>query len=354
MSLIKDIYSIEWINRLGERLGDAELFKKTVFSSEWDQLAFKQRVRHITVSMHPFLNKDFEQAADWLEENAQDFGGLPGIVFPDYIDVYGQDHWDRSLIALKNLTSSSTSEFAIRSFLLKDQKRCLHVMSLWAENKNEHVRRLASEGARPRLPWGQAIPSLVNDPRPAFPILLKLLRDDSLYVRKSVANHLNDVSKTHPELLLKLIREQKGQDPHSDWILRHASRTLLKKGHPEALGLFGFEQTGNVHIHDLHASERVEFGGELLFTFDLVTEERQKLRIDFAIDYVKKRGIRNRKVFKLSEGEVPAGKKSYTKSLSFKDLTTRVHYPGTHTLTLLVNGCEAATADFELQEKIKE
>ncbi|TDL30828.1 DNA alkylation repair protein [Jeotgalibacillus sp. S-D1] len=353
MSLIKDVYSIDWINRLGERLGDAESFQKNVLSSQWEQLSFKQRVRHIAVSMHPFLSQDFYQAADWLEEHAKDFGGLPGIVFPDYVEVYGQGHWDRSLSALKNLTSASTSEFAIRSFLLKDQKSCLHTMNLWAENNNEHIRRLASEGARPRLPWGQAIPSLVKDPSPAFPILLKLLRDDSLYVRKSVANHLNDVSKTHPDLLLELIQEQKGQHPHTDWILRHASRTLLKKGHPEALGLFGFEQTETVHIHDFHTSELVEFGGELIFSFTLVTEERQKLRIDFAIDYVKKRGIRNRKVFKLSEGEIPAGERRYTKTLSFKDLTTRVHYPGVHTLTLLVNGIEAASADFELQEKLE-
>ncbi|PPA71038.1 DNA alkylation repair protein [Jeotgalibacillus proteolyticus] len=348
MSLIKDVYTLDWIQRLGSRLGDPESFQQQVLSPEWNELSFKQRARHITVSMHPFLPENFSEAADWLEENAQDFSGLPGIVFPDYIDVYGQDHWDRSFRALKNLTAASTSEFAIRSFLLKDLKRCLAIMTRWAEDSNEHIRRLASEGARPRLPWGQAIPSLIQDPTPAFPILLKLLQDDSLYVRKSVANHLNDVSKTHPELILKLIRENKGEHPHTDWILRHASRTLLKKGHPEALSLFGFEGTDRVHVKEFKVSERVELGGELVFSFQLEVEALQKLRVDFAIDYIKKRGNRNRKVFKLSEGDVSAGRKSYARTLSFKDLTTRVHYPGHHTITLLVNGVEAASADFEV------
>ncbi|WP_227394636.1 DNA alkylation repair protein [Jeotgalibacillus aurantiacus] len=348
MTLIKDVFTDEWVSNLGQRLGSADEFRGKAYSSDWADLSFKERVRRLAVTMHDFLPDSFEQAADWLERIAPDFNGLPGIVFPDYIEVYGQENWERSLTALEKLTSFSTSEFAIRSFLIKDQERCFTYIERWARSENDHVRRLASEGTRPKLPWGQAIPALIQDPSPSLPILKALIQDPSLYVRKSVANHLNDISKTHPELVLGLVRFYQGQHPHTEWILRHACRTLLKKGHPEALELFGFNKSDDVKVESFHVPESVEIGETLTFQLTLTTSDPQKLRIDFAVDYVKKRGTRNRKVFKLSEGETKAGKKDFERKLSFANLTTRTHYPGTHTITILINGVEAASADFEV------
>ncbi|TFD99898.1 DNA alkylation repair protein [Jeotgalibacillus sp. R-1-5s-1] len=348
MTLIKDVFTEEWVSKLGHRLGFEQEFCQKSYSTDWDDLSFKERVRRLSVTMHDFLPDSFDQAAEWLEKNAPDFNGLAGIVFPDYIEVYGQEDWDRSLTALEILTSFSTSEFAIRPFLIRDQERCFSYIEKWTGSGNEHVRRLASEGTRPRLPWGQAIPSLIQDPSPSLPILKRLLKDPSLYVRKSVANHLNDISKTHPEVVLSIVKAYQGQYPHTDWILRHACRTLLKRGHPEALKLFGFNQTDGVKVESFLVPRSVEIGESLTFGLTLTIAESQKIRLDFAVDYVKKKGTRNRKVFKLSEGEAKAGKKQFNRKLSFADLTTRKHYPGTHTLTILINGIEAASADFEV------
>ncbi|WP_114571501.1 DNA alkylation repair protein [Exiguobacterium flavidum] len=345
MSLIKDVFTREWLDRLGQELGTPD-FSRRVLEADWDELAFKQRVRLIATTLGGYLPDDFDEAVSRLETIAPRFPGLPGIVFPDYVELHADD-WERALLALERLTPHSSSEFAVRRFLLEDQDRFLLTAHRWSASEDEHVRRLASEGTRPRLPWGQAIPSLIADPSPVLPLLDRLLADESLYVRKSVANHLNDITKTHPEFVLERVRTRLGEHPHSDWVLRHASRTLLKQGHPEALQLFGFVTCGEVEVEGLSLeADSIPIGGVLVFAFDVTTTERERLRIEYAIDYVKKRGT-SRKVFKISEGTVD-GRKSVQKRQSFKDLTTRVHHPGRHHLTILVNGEAKADIPFEV------
>ncbi|AFS69437.1 DNA alkylation repair protein [Exiguobacterium antarcticum] len=347
MSLIKDVFTPDWLNRLGKAV-QAPDFRNVVQQGDWEELAFKQRVRRIGTTLARYVPADFDQAATRLETIAPDFPGLPGIVFPDYIEVHAtMDDWDRALLALERLTRHSTSEFAVRRFLLDDQERFLEVARRWSQADDEHIRRLASEGTRPRLPWGQMIPSLIADPRPALPILDRLLQDEALYVRKSVANHLNDIAKTHPELVIKRL-ERLGTHPHTDWILRHASRTLLKQGHPDVLKAFGLVTRGTVTVDELTVTSTLSIGGELTFTFTLATTEPQVLRIEYAIDYVKKRGT-SQKVFRISERQV-RDKETFTKRQSFRNLTTRVHYPGTHQLTILINGEAYATAAFNVTE----
>ena len=348
MSLIKDVFTPDWLHRLGEAV-QAPDFRDIVQQGDWEELAFKQRVRRIATELNRYLPADFEQAATHLETIAPEFPGLPGIVFPDYIEVYApSDAWDRAMVALERLTRHSTSEFAVRRFLLEDQERFLKLAVRWSQSSDEHVRRLASEGTRPRLPWGQRIPALIADPRPVLPILDDLLQDEALYVRKSVANHLNDIAKTHPELVIARL-EQLGTHPHTDWILRHASRTLLKQGHPDVLKAFGLVTRGTVTVDELTVTPTLPIGGELTFTFALATTEPQVLRIEYAIDYVKKRGT-SQKVFRISERQV-IGRETFTKRQSFRNLTTRVHYPGTHQLTILINGKAYATAAFDVEEE---
>ncbi|WP_214893874.1 DNA alkylation repair protein [Exiguobacterium sp. H66] len=343
MALIKDVFSDDWLGRLSRAL-DAPRLQQDIKQADWEELAFKQRVRRISTSLGSYVPREFDVAATELERIAPEFTGLAGIVFPDYIELYGDD-WDRSLLALERLTPYSTAEFAVRRFLLSDQDRYLQQALLWSTSDDEHVRRLASEGTRPRLPWGQAIPALIADPRPVLPLLDRLLTDDSLYVRKSVANHLNDITKTHPELVIERL-DQLGTDPRVDWVLRHASRTLLKQGHPDVLKAFGLVTRGTVTVDDLTMTPSLPIGGELSFTFSLTTTEPQVLRIEYAIDYVKQRGM-SQKVFRISERQV-AGRETFTKRQSFRNLTTRVHYPGTHRVTILINGQAYATATFDV------
>ncbi|HCN58345.1 MAG TPA: DNA alkylation repair protein [Exiguobacterium sp.] len=348
MSLIKDVFTNEWLDRLGKALNATD-FRKTVQQEDWEELAFKQRVRRIATRLEHHLPAEFEQAATRLETIAPDFPGLPGIVFPDYIEIRAEEgDWDRAILALERLTPHSTSEFAVRRFLLDDQDRFLEVATRWSQSSDEHVRRLASEGTRPRLPWGQMIPSLIADPRPVLPILDALLEDDALYVRKSVANHLNDIAKTNPELVIERL-ERLGTHPHTDWILRHASRTLLKQGHRDVLTAFGLVTRGTVTVDELTVTPTLPIGGELAFSFHVTTTEPQILRIEYAIDYVKQRGT-SQKVFRISERQVRE-KESFTKRQSFRNLTTRVHYPGTHQVTILINGEAYATTEFDVTKE---
>lgn len=343
MALIKDVFSDDWLDRLSRAL-DAPRLQQDIKRADWEELAFKQRVRRISTSLESYVPREFDVAATELERLAPEFTGLAGIVFPDYIELYGDD-WDRALLALERLTPYSTAEFAVRRFLLSDQDRYLQQALLWSTSDDEHVRRLASEGTRPRLPWGQAIPALIADPRPVLPLLDRLLTDDSLYVRKSVANHLNDITKTHPELVIERL-DQLGTDPRVDWVLRHASRTLLKQGHPDVLKAFGLVTRGTVTVDDLTVTPSLPIGGEMSFTFSLATTEPQVLRIEYAIDYVKQRKT-SRKVFRISERLVRE-RETFTKRQSFRNLTTRVHYPGTHRVTILINGQAYATATFDV------
>jgi 3-methyladenine DNA glycosylase AlkC len=347
MSLIKDVFSPSWLDEFEEAV-DVPVFRRRVEREDLDELAFKQRVRRVAETLESVL-PPFPDSVPELERLAPQFTGLPGIVFPEYVErtatLVG---WKLALETLAKLTPYSTSEFAVRRFLLADQERYLEQALMWATSDDDHVRRLASEGTRPRLPWGQAIPSLIADPRPALPVLDALLQDPSLYVRKSVANHLNDISKTHPEYLIERIERHLGTDPNTDWILRHAYRTFLKRRNPEVLQLFGHVTQGEVEITNLVVSP-VTIGGELDFSFTVTSSVPHCLRMEYAIDYVKQRRT-SRKVFQLREREVK-GVLQVERRQSFRNMTTRVHYPGTHTLTILINGEAYATATFEVEEE---
>lgn len=358
MDQLKNIYSQDFILQLTSVLQKeyapfpASYFKEIVFQKDWEDLALKQRMRRITTSLYQTLPQKYEEAVDILCQAAPQFRGLAGIIFPDYIDQYGLENWGISMQALATFTPYSTSEFAVRPFLLQDQEKMLAQMKEWSTHPNEHVRRLASEGSRPRLPWGLSVPSLKKDPTPLLPILDQLKQDDSLYVRKSVANHLNDISKTHPEIVLTLAKEWQGVHEHTDWMIKHACRTLLKQGNRQALSLFGYEN-GSAEFRNFSCDkEKVAIGDSFSFTFDIFSQNSMRIRMEYAIDFVKARGQRHKKVFKISETDLQQNEvKSYTRKHSFKDLTTRKHYTGLHTLSIIVNGEVQHTFDFQVENE---
>ncbi|MEM6379812.1 MAG: DNA alkylation repair protein, partial [Bacteroidota bacterium] len=270
------------------------------------------------------------------------------LIFPDFVEQYGMDALETSLDALELYTQYGSSEFGIRPFIITYEKETMKRMSSWAESDNVHIRRLASEGCRPRLPWAMALPKYKDDPSPIFPILEKLKADPEDYVYRSVANNLNDISKDHPELVLEVGERWYGQHPNTDWAVKHALRTLLKKGNTRAMRLFGFGDPSKIKVNNLQLSEAIPIGVELHFNFDLEVSAPGKVRLEYAVDYLKKLGSYSRKVFKISENTYEIGTHQIHKKQWFKDFSTRKHYPGQHHLTILVNGVEKASRSFSL------
>jgi len=323
-------------------------------TKDLDGLGIMQRMRLVATSLHATLPGDFAGNLGIMERLAPNLAhSFAGISLSEYVALYGQDDFDRSMQALAFFTRFGSSEFAIRPFLNRDLKRTLKIMQKWAADKDEHVRRLASEGSRPRLPWAARIDALIDDPSPVAPILERLKADDSLYVRKSVANHLNDIAKDHPDWVLARLGGWPLAHQHTAWIAKRALRTLIKGGDAQALALIGAGGKAEVAVERfaitpaaIALGERVRIDGALRST----ASEPQRLVIDYAIHYMKKNGATSRKVFKLKELDLSAGS-STTLSVNqhIRDFTTRKHNAGRHRVELLVNGESVAEAAFELR-----
>ena len=357
---LKDLFfTASFISPLGEALHlacsdfDRNNFSSLVFDASWEGRELKERMRHVTQCLHQTLSKEYPEALGILREIAPSFSGFDTMVFPDYVQCYGLDHWDLSLPALAFFTTLCSSEYAIRPFLDQDPQRAMQYLHTWAEDENEHVRRLASEGCRPRLPWGMALPRFKQDPSPILPVLEKLKDDPSEYVRKSVANNLNDISKDHPELVLDICERWYGHTANTNWIVKHACRGLLKAGHRRAMHLFGFADIDNVAVHNLTLDRRaLSIGEELHFTFELGvdTAEACPVRLEYAVRYARPQGKSSRKVFQIKEQTFEPRTHRVSRKLSLVDQSTRKHYPGKHNISIIVNGVEMATTSFELTE----
>lgn len=361
---LKAMYNEEFLRSFGEKVHsvlstfEPEQFMITVMAQPWEELELKARMRRITESLGAHLQLRYEEALDVLFLIDEHCVGFPYLFFPDYVEVYGQgeEHWDLSMQALERFTAKSSAEFAVRPFLLREPERMMRQMVIWATRSDEHVRRLASEGCRPRLPWGQALPMFKRDPVPVLPVLEQLKSDPSLYVRKSVANNLNDIAKDHPELVYETARRWKGTDPYTDWIVRHGCRSLIRKAHPGIMALFGYADTCEseplVTFASLIAGPDVlPIGGscELRYELRVRPGDPVRIRIEYGIDFVKSNGRTSRKSFLLSDKTVPGGTSlAAARKHRWADLTTRRHYPGIHRITLLVNGQETASTELSL------
>ncbi|HEK4867599.1 TPA: DNA alkylation repair protein [Clostridioides difficile] len=325
-------------------------FIKSTMDETWNNLELKARCRKISMSLGMYLPEDYKEALSILEKSVTGF--YFAFFFPDFVEVYGQDdiNWDLSISALERNTEYWSSEFAVRAFIIKDEERMMAQMRKWSKHKSEHVRRLASEGCRPQLPWGQAISKFKKDPRPVLPILEQLKTDTSTYVQKSVANNLNDISKTHPDLVISIAKDWYGKNKSTNWIVKHGCRTLLKKGNRDVLALFGYDDTTSINIQDFTLeTTSISIGEDLTFSFNILAKKATKTRLEYGIDYMKSNGKRNRKIFKISEVSLKENeKKSYMKKHSFADVSVRKHYPGIHSITIIINGVEKGKLDFEL------
>jgi len=334
---------------------DVEAFLETTADKTWDALELKDRAYRIATNLGKYLSADFGAAISVIDKVVMNYGTWldgTGWFFPLFVELFGQDecNWDISMGALERYTRYASSELAVRPFIIKHEKRMMEQMYAWSKNEDELVRRLSCEGCRPQLPWAPALNSFKKDPTPILPILEQLKTDPSLHVRKSVANNLNDISKTHPDLVIKLARDWYGRHEYTDWIIKHGCRTLLKKGNRDALALFGLSDTGSVGAEGFAlGATAISIGDDITFSFSVEATEPTKVRLEYGVDFVKANGKTSRKIFQISELSMKEGeRKTYTKKHSFADFSTRKHYPGTHSITLIVNGTEQGTLDFEL------
>ncbi len=319
-----------------------------------ESLTLLQRLRHGSRALHATLPPSYPDALAVLRILAPKLAdGLAGLMLPDYVGEYGHGHFVESMDALEYLTRFSSAEFAIREFLRRDLDGTLVVMERWSRSPDEHVRRLASEGSRPRLPWSFRLEALRADPHRTAPILANLRADPSLYVRKSVANHLNDISHDHPDVMLARLRSWDLAHPHTQWIAKRAARTLIKAGHPGALALFNFGRRPAVTMSGLRVlPRRLRLGEALTLAFTLTSTARraQDLAIDYVVHYVKASGATSAKVFKLRElALAPGGSVTLTKRQTVRNFTTRRHHLGRHRVEIQVNGRILGAGAFELR-----
>jgi len=367
---LKDMYNEEFLRQFSKKIYDVysqfdiEGFIASLLDNTWDELALKARMRKITESLGRFLPTGYKEALSILYAIDEECIGFPYLFFPDFVAIYGQaeEYWELSIEALERFTIKSSSEFAVRPFIMRNPEKMMRQMVKWAQHPNEHVRRLASEGCRPRLPWGEALSVFKRDPYPVLQVLELLKTDSSLYVRKSVANNLNDIAKDHPSVVLETARHWKGVHSYTDWILRQGCRTLIRKADPEALALFGYAQTASGASLTTCASLSVEpqalmIGESCELRYQLCIREGEAvhIRIEYGIDFVKAGGRLSRKLFLLSDKTVHGGAElSATRRHHWADLTTRRHYPGEHKIVLLINGREIADTMLKLSADSKD
>ena len=323
------------------------------FSTDIEQYELLDRMYKTSERLHSLLDRPYDKALPIVKEIASAFdGGFVGMTFCDFVARYGLDQTTISLDALHFMTRFSSAEFAIRYFLRTDFKNTLETMTIWAEDENVHVRRLACEGSRPRLPWSFKLDRIIESPRLTFPILEKLKADQELYVKKSVGNHINDITKDRTEDVLKLVSAWDLSNTDTNWIVKRGMRSLIKSGNEEALSLFGVSAKVDIDVISFECSKRLLHLNE---SFDLVcrivskSRAKQKLVIDYTIVYQKKGGKLSSKVFKWKEFELLAGEKlDLSKKIEIKNLSTRIHYSGIHEVKLLINGKNTASSSFEL------
>lgn len=355
---LKDMFNEKFYKQLALELNAVEnTFHSGKFIKEVTQnlehLSLNERLRNTSIVLKNYLPNGLKKSIEVLFKIIPKFkGNYTSLVFPDFVSQYGRDDFDLSMKALHYFTQFGSSEFAIREFLKRDFVKTIKVMNTWAEDKNHHVRRLSSEGSRPRLPWSFKLDEVINDPKVTRSILEKLKSDPELYVRKSVANHLNDLSKDNTDYMLGLINTWDKTNVHTAWIIKHASRTLIKKGNAQSLALFNFEKNVKLSIENFKLNKsKLNLGESIQFKFDLVSKKAssQKLVIDFKLFYRKKNGELSPKVFKLKELDLrPKQIVSISKTHRLKDFTTRKHYAGKHIIEIVINGKVYSKKEFTL------
>jgi 3-methyladenine DNA glycosylase AlkC len=328
----------------------------------YEALDLTPRGWRIAEALHHHLPRNYEEAANILLaslgpklEATEGNGMSPFLYLPHvfFVAKYGLDHFDVSMHAQYELTQRFTAEFSIRRYLERYPDTTLARLEQWAHDESPHVRRLVSEGTRPRLPWAPRLREFQKDPRPVL-ALLELLKDDpELYVRRSVANNLNDIGKDHPSLLVETARAwMKDATEERRWLIRHALRSAVKRAEPGALEIMGYHAEANVSIDNVRITPaRPQIGDSVEIAFEVTNTDsgRQRVLVDLRVHFVKANGKIGPKVFKLKTFEFDSNESvRLRKRIALTEMTTRKHYAGAHQVEVLLNGRARPIGAFDL------
>ncbi len=330
----------------------------------YGDLELTQRAKHIAEALAQVLPVDRRHAIELLIESlgpeiaSDELTGMEAFLylpFVYFVAEHGLGCYETAMRAQYELTKRFSAEFSIRAFLEHEPERTLERLREWAGDPNVHVRRLVSEGTRPRLPWAPRLRSFQQDPAPVL-ALLELLKDDPAeYVRRSVANNLNDISKDHPEVVVGVARRWwRGASKERQRLIRHALRTLIKAGHSGALSVIGYAADVAVEVRSVKCRpRRVSIGERVRVEVELVSRSDEEIRVlvDLRVHFVKANGTTRPKVFKGAEVTLAADATAQVgKTISLAQHSTRKHFPGKHRVEVLLNGRIHPGADFVVRD----
>ncbi|MES2589015.1 MAG: DNA alkylation repair protein [Bacteroidota bacterium] len=362
--LLKHVYSKFFFEMLSKQI-QAEIldfnekqFMKEIFSKEWESYELKQRMTHIAKVLRNHLHKDYPSALNQIcsiidrhkREHPNGFN-FEFMLFPEFVQLFGLDDFKNSVLAIEKITQFTSCEFVVRHFIVKFPDEMILQMQNWANHEHHYVRRLASEGMRTRLPWAIGVRVLKENPKHILPILERLITDESDWVRKSVSNSLNDLSKDYPLLVIDFTKKWINKTEKIDKALKHACRTFLKQGNLEVLNLFGVNSSAKIELLEIKCAKKVQMGETLEFQFSVENKEQSDvfIRLEYKIYFLRQNGIHNSKVFKISEKTLSFASKIEVKKLhSFKAISTRKYYPGKQKIAFIVNGKESESFEFLL------
>jgi len=336
---------------------DKEEFEKQALAG-FESRELKERVTLLREMLENILPEDYQEALQQLEISLtylpEKYESFIFAAYQEYIQVNGcnDENYKLSLDYMGRFTKYFSAEFAIRDYINKYPVATFNFMKLCSKSEDEHRRRLASEGLRAKLPWAKKIDFDYQKP---IEILSNLYYDESRYVTRSVANHMNDISKLDADLVVKVLdkwhAEGKQKSKEMDYVINHSLRTLIKKGHIEALALIGYPNDVKIEISNISvANKNISIGDAVQFEFDILCNQSCRLMIDYEIDYPMARGKRSKKVFKIKKAKIEANEALHiSKNHLFKLMTTKKLYSGEYQLKLQVNGQQFQGFDFHLQ-----
>ena len=368
---LKHLVGLDLVGQLAENISTAmpafngDEFKK-LFAEQYLDLELMPRCHLVADCLFEVLPKDYLTALKIIlaslgpvHRSTADFSDVSFLHLPFslFVGKYGLKHFQESMVAQYEITQRFTAEFSIRAFIEYYPEQSFELFQKWITDPSPHVRRLVSEGTRPRLPWAGRLRKLQADPSPIIPILEALKDDPELYVRRSVANNLNDIGKDHPQLVYQLLAKwQNDSNKNRDWVISHALRSAIKRCEPQALALLGYRDAEGIETSDSSITpDQTHIGRSVRIGTTLSNQGAQSksLMVDFAVHYIKANGGSRPKVFKWCQVELGASeKKILSKKLNLANLSTRTHYAGSHRVDIIINGQWSYVGTFDLDECI--
>ena len=335
---------------------------KQLFAEQYLDLELMPRCHLVADCLYEVLPNDYPTALSIIlaslgpvHRSTTDFAQVSFLHLPFslFVGKHGLEHFQESMSAQHEITQRFTDEFSIRAFIEHHPEQSFKLFQTWIKDSSPHVRRLVSEGTRPRLPWASRLRKLQADPSPIIPLLEALKDDPELYVRRSVANNLNDIGKDHPQLVYQLLAKwQKTSNKNRDWVISHALRSAVKRCEPQALALLGYMDAEGMETSSSAITPdqtNIGLSVRISTTLSNLGTQSKALMIDFAVHYVKANGRIRPKVFKWCQIELDAsGEKKLSKKLNLANLSTRTHYAGSHRVDIIINGRWSYLGTFDL------